>query len=139
MMRRFSWFPILAGLVVFAGCPDDPYKAETWTKKLKDERESERAVTELEQLGNPSAISALGDAWVDKGKPVRLLQLIISLARPRSPEEAKANYYTDYEATGRPPSWDRALPYLKRAIPARRPAGGLVVGVEVGLGLLGAE
>ncbi|HEX8110370.1 MAG TPA: hypothetical protein VF516_21710, partial [Kofleriaceae bacterium] len=116
MMRRFSWFPIVAGLAVLAGCPDDPYKAETWTKKLKDQRESERAVTELEQLGNPSAIPALGDAWVDQGKPVRLLQVIISLARPLTPEQAKANYFTDYEATGRPPNWERALPYLKRAL-----------------------
>jgi hypothetical protein len=116
MMRRFSWFPIVAGLAVLAGCPDDPYKAETWTKKLKDQRESERAVTELEQLGNPIAIPALGEAWVDQGKPVRLLQVIISLARPLTPQEAKANYYTDYEAGGRPASWDRALPYLKRAL-----------------------
>ncbi len=116
MMRRFSWFPIVAGLTVLAGCPDDPYQADTWTKKLKDQRESERAVTELEQLGNPSAIPALGEAWVDQGKPVRLLQVIISLARPLTPQEAKANYYTDFEVAGRPASWDRALPYLKRAL-----------------------
>src|SRR5215468_9833765 len=119
MMRRFSWFPMIAGLAVLAGCPDDPYKAETWTKKLKDQRdprEAERAVTELEQLGNPSAIPALGDAWSTQGKPVRLLQVIISLARPLTPQEAKANYFTDYEKTGRPASWDRALPYLKRAL-----------------------
>ncbi|HMG21893.1 MAG TPA: hypothetical protein VK607_11265 [Kofleriaceae bacterium] len=119
MTRRYSWFPILAGLVglsVLAGCPDDPYKAETWTKKLRDQRESERAVTELEQLGNPSAIEALGNAWIDQGKPVRLLQVIISLARPLSPKEAKDKFFTDYEAAGRPASWDRALPYLKRAL-----------------------
>ncbi|HEX3765283.1 MAG TPA: hypothetical protein VHW23_41585 [Kofleriaceae bacterium] len=116
MMRRFSWFAVLAGLAVLAGCPDDPYKAETWTKKLKDQREAERAVTELEQLGNPGAISPLGDAWGDQGKPLRWLQVIISLARPLTPEEAKANFFTDYEATGRPASWDRALPYLKRAV-----------------------
>jgi hypothetical protein len=42
---------------------DDPYKA-AWTKKLGDQREAERAVTELEQLGNPSAIEALGNAWI---------------------------------------------------------------------------
>jgi hypothetical protein len=116
MMRWFSWFPMVAGLALLAGCPDDPYKAETWTKKLKDQRESERAVTELEQLGNPGAIPALGEAWVDQGKPVRLLQVIISLARPLTAQEAKANYFTDYEAAGRPASWDRALPYLKRAL-----------------------
>jgi hypothetical protein len=116
MMRRFSWFPILAGLAVLAGCPDDPYKAETWTKKLKDPREAEHAVIQLEQLGNPSAIAALGDAWVDQGKPVRLLQVIISLARPLTAEEAKANYVTDYQAAGRPANWDRALPYLQKAL-----------------------
>ena len=65
-MRTFSWLPIVA-LAVLAGCPDDPYKAETWTKKLTDQREAERAVTELEQLGNPTAIEPLGNAWVDQG------------------------------------------------------------------------
>jgi hypothetical protein len=107
---------MVVGLAVLAGCPDDPYKAETWTKKLKDQRESERAVTELQQLGNPSAIPALGEAWVDQGKPVRLLQVIISLARPLTPKEAETNYYTDYVTAGRPANWDRALPYLKRAL-----------------------
>lgn len=114
-MRKFSWFPIVA-LAVLAGCPDDPYKAETWTKKLGDQRESERAVTELEQLGNPSAIEPLGEAWVAQGKPVRLLTVIISLARPLTPQEAKDKFFTDYEAAGRPASWERALPYLKRAL-----------------------
>lgn len=116
MMRRFSWFPIIAGLAVLGGCPDDPYKADTWTKKLHDQREAERAVTELEQLGDPSAIEPLGTAWVDQGKPVRLLQVIISLARPLTPQEAKEKFFTDFEASGRPASWDRALPYLKRAL-----------------------
>src|SRR5258705_13616571 len=104
MMRRFSLLPIIVGSAVLAGlagCPDNPYKAETWTKKLGDQRESERAVTELENLGDPSAIDKLGSAWVDQGKPVRLLQVIISLARPLTPEEAKAKYVTDYQNTGR--------------------------------------
>jgi hypothetical protein len=104
---------MLAGL---AGCPDNPYKAETWTKKLGDSRESERAVTELEQLGDPSAIEKLGEVWSDQGKPVRLLQVIISLARPLTPKEAEAKFVTDYQATGRPASWDKALPFLKRAL-----------------------
>jgi len=110
---------MVLGLAMIAGltaCPDDPYKAGTWTKKLGDPREAERAVTELEQLGDPSAIEALGNAWVDQGKPVRLLQVIISLARQLTPEEAKAKFFTDYEATGRPASWDKALPFLKRAL-----------------------
>ena len=114
-MRTFSWLPIVA-LAVLAGCPDDPYKAETWTKKLTDQREAERAVTELEQLGNPTAIEPLGNAWVDQGKPVRLLQVIISLARPLTPQEAKEKFFTDFEKTGRPANWERALPFLKRAL-----------------------
>ena len=115
MMKR-SWLPILAGLTVLAGCPDDPTKAETWTKKLKDQGEVERAVTELEHIGNPGAIEALGNAWEAQGKPVRLLQVIISLARPLTPQEAKDKWFTDYEAAGRPANWDRALPFLKRAL-----------------------
>ncbi|HEY6174923.1 MAG TPA: hypothetical protein VIX73_10780, partial [Kofleriaceae bacterium] len=115
MMRTFSWLPIVA-LAVLAGCPDDPYKADTWIKKLGDQRESERAITELGQLGNPAAIEPLGNAWVDQGKPVRMLQVIISLARPLTSQEAKDKFYTDYEPAGRPASWERALPYLKRAL-----------------------
>ncbi len=98
------------------GCPDNPYKASTWTKKLNDPREAERAVTQLEQLGDPSAIEALGQAWTEQGKPVRLLQVIISLARPLTPELAKATYMTDYETSGRPASWDKALPFLTKAL-----------------------
>lgn len=106
----------LALVASLAGCPDDPYKADTWTKKLSDPREAERAVTQLEQLGNPSAIEALGQAWVEQGKPVRLLQVIIGLARPLTPEQAAKNFVTDYEKSGRPASWDKALPFLKRAL-----------------------
>ena len=114
-MTRLPIF-LLAGLVCLAGCPDNPYKASTWTKKLGDPREAERAVTELEQLGDPSAIPALGGAWVDQGKPVRLLQVIISLARPLTPAEAKEKFVTDYETSGRTASWDAALPFLTRAL-----------------------
>lgn len=103
-------------LVGLTGCPDNPYKASTWTKQLDDPREAERAVTQLEQLGDPSAIPALGKAWENQGKPVRLLQVIISLARPLTPEEAKATYMTDYEKTGRPSNWDKAAPFLIKAL-----------------------
>ena len=81
-------------LVSLTGCPDNPYKAETWTKQLDDPREAERAVTQLEQLGNPDAIPALGNAWASQGKPVRLLQVIISLARPLTPAQAKSTMRT---------------------------------------------
>jgi hypothetical protein len=119
MTRRCSSLSIIVGsvlLAVLTGCPDDPYKTETWIEKLGEPREAERAVTELEQLGNPSAIEALGNAWIDQGKPVRLLQVIISLARPLTPEEAEAKFVTDYKTSGRPASWDKALPFLKRAL-----------------------
>jgi hypothetical protein len=59
---------MLVGLVALAGCPDNPYKASTWTKKLGS-REHERALQELEQLGDPSAIPELGQVWLDHGKP----------------------------------------------------------------------
>ena len=108
---------VLACLVAgLAACPDNPYKASTWTKKLSDPREVERAVTQLEQLGDPSAIPALGEAWKDQGKPVRLLQVIISLARPLTPKQAEETYMTDYVKTGRPASWEAAAPFLKVAL-----------------------
>lgn len=103
-------------LLGLTGCPDNPYKAGTWTKQLDDPREAERAVTQLEQLGDPSAIPALGNAWLRQGKPVRLLQVMISLARPLTPQEAKETYMTDYEKTGRPASWDKAEPFLVKAL-----------------------
>jgi hypothetical protein len=119
---------VLAGLLVsLAGCPDNPYKASTWTKKLSDPREAERAVTQLEELGDPSAIDALGQAWQDQGKPVRLLQVIISLARPLTPDTVGADgkpvkgtaslgFFTDYSKTGRPANWGAAMPYLAKAL-----------------------
>lgn len=116
-MTRLVALAFTAALLVsLTGCPDNPYKAETWTKQLDDPREAERAVTQLEQLGNPSAIPALGNAWLKQGRPVRLLQVIIGLARPLTPEEAKATYMTDYEKTGRPASWNLAEPFLIKAI-----------------------
>lgn len=116
MLRGWTLVMATAGLLGLAGCPDNQYDYKTWTKKLDDTRESERAVTELEQLGNPGAIPALGEAWISQGKPVRLLQVIISLARPLTPAEAKEKFVTDYEKSGRKASWDAALPYLKRAL-----------------------
>jgi hypothetical protein len=114
--RRIGGVVLACLLASLTACPDNPYKASTWTKKLGDPREAERAVTQLEQLGDSSAIPALGQAWLDQGKPVRLLQVIISLARPLSPEQAKSTYMTDFEASGRPASWDAALPFLQKAL-----------------------
>ncbi len=103
------------GLLGLSGCPDNPYKASSWTKKLGT-REHERAVQELEQLGDPSAIPDLGEAWEEGGRPVRDLQVIISLARPLPPKEAKEKFFTDYEEKGRVASWDKAMPFLVKAI-----------------------
>ncbi|HTL33286.1 MAG TPA: HEAT repeat domain-containing protein, partial [Kofleriaceae bacterium] len=117
MTRLVAAFMFGAALLVgLTGCPDNPYSVKSWTKKLDDPREAERAVTQLEQLGNPSAIPDLGDAWQKQGKPVRLLQVIISLARPLTPDEAKATFMTDYEKTGRPASWNLAEPFLIKAL-----------------------
>lgn len=115
MTRRLA-FITLVGLASLTGCPSDQFDYKTWTGKLDDSRESERAVQKLEELGNPGAIPALGEAWADQGKPVRFLQVIIALARPLTPEEAKKSFVTDYEKEGRPASWDAALPYLKKAL-----------------------
>jgi hypothetical protein len=115
-MRRLAFALLVVMIASQPGCPDNPYKAKTWTKKLNDPHEAERAVTQLEQLGDPTAIPDLGQAWAEQGKPVRLLQVIISLARPLTPEQAKATYMTDYESAGRPASWDAALPFLTKAL-----------------------
>jgi hypothetical protein len=116
-MTRFVAHALgVALLFGLAGCPDNPYTVGTWTKQLDDPREAERAVTQLEQLGNPKAIPALGNAWASQGKPVRLLQVIIGLARPLTPAQAKESYMTDYEKTGRPASWNLAEPFLVKAL-----------------------
>ncbi len=90
--------------------------AAPWIAKLDDPREAERAVTELEQLGDPAAIEPLGRHWTDTGRPVRVLQVMIALARPLTPDEAKNQFVTGYETSGRPASWDRLLPFLRAAI-----------------------
>ncbi len=117
-MRQLGYvLPLaLAGLVSFAGCRDNEFDYKTWTKKLDDSKESERAVDKLEQLGNPGAIPALGKAWEDAGKPVRMLQAIIAIARPLTPQEAHDTFISDYEKTGRKASWDAALPFLVKAL-----------------------
>jgi hypothetical protein len=128
MTRRLAIIT-LAGLASLAGCPSDQYDYKAWTEKLTDSHESERAVQKLEELGNPGAIPALGKAWADQGKPVRFLQVIISLARPMTPEEVRYNCsieqsagrskgtcIPEFEKSGRPASWDAALPFLKKAL-----------------------
>lgn len=87
-----------------------------WSAKLDDPREAERAVAALEKLGDPRAIPALGKAWGDGGRSPRLIQVIVSLAKPLTPQEAAAAVLPAYEKAGRPAHWDDALPFLRRAI-----------------------
>ena len=68
-----------------------------WTARLDDAHDSERAIAELEALGDARAIPALGKAWNAQRRPVRMLQAIIALAK----------------RTGR---WDDALPFLGQAL-----------------------
>ncbi len=116
-MTRFATGVVVFGLMGLSltACPDNQFKASTWTKKLTDQREAERAVDKLEQLGDPSAIEALGHAWESQGKPVRFLQVMIGLARPLTPEQAKSLFLTDYEE-GRTEHWNDALPFLQKAV-----------------------
>src|ERR1043165_2563401 len=99
MQRRLAL--LLVGLVSLAGCPDDPYKASTWIKKLGG-REHERAVQSLEELGDPSAITPLGEVWKDQGKQPRELEVIIGLARPMTPQEGKDKYRTALDTPAAP-------------------------------------
>src|SRR5258708_24721392 len=109
VMTRSNGALLATLAIALGGCPDNPDKASTWTKKLSDPKETERAQSKLEGLGDPSAIDALGDLWVEK-REGRVLQIIIGLARPLTPEEAQKTFMADYETAGRPASWDKALP-----------------------------
>jgi hypothetical protein len=106
----------LTGLVtiLLTGCPDDPFDPKTWIKKLDDSNEVERAVVELERLGDQRAITPLGKAWEKQGRPVAILQVIIDLSKPLTEQEAKDNYKNNGKA--RPAAWDKSLPILKKAI-----------------------
>lgn len=102
-------------MVSTAFAQEKRYDAKTWIPKLSDPRESERALTELEQLGDPSAIDGIAAAWEANGKPPRFLKVIVGLARPLTPQQAKDAFFVDYEQTGRPASWQKALPVLAKA------------------------
>lgn len=107
---------LLCGLVTLtmAGCPEDNFDPKTWTKKLGNPKEVERAVTELERLGESVAIPALGRAWEKQGRPERILQVIIDLSKPLTEEQAKELYKNNGKA--RPAAWDKSLPILVKAI-----------------------
>lgn len=115
MTRRLA-LVTLVGLASLAGCPSNEFDYRTWTAKLDNPREAERAARRLEELGNPDAIPAIGEAWVDNGKPGGFLQVIIALARPLTAQEAEKKFMDDYKTSGRKASWDAALPFLKQAL-----------------------
>lgn len=100
--------------VFLTGCPDDPFDPNTWIKKLDDSNEVERAVVELERLGDQRAIVPLGKAWEKQGRPVAILQVIIDLSKPLTEKEAKDNYKNNGKA--RPAAWEKSLPILTKAI-----------------------
>jgi hypothetical protein len=105
---------LLVGLIFMGACGGDEFYYGTWTKKLDDPNEVERAVTALERLGDNRAIPALGKAWERQGRPDTILKVIIDLAKPLTEEEAKANFKNNDKA--RPAAWDKALPILTKAI-----------------------
>ncbi len=118
MRQRFARLGsvVLAGLIGLSGCSKSEYDYRTWTEKLGDGKEGEAAVDKLQQLCHPGAIPALGKAWQDAGKPVRMLEVIIGLSRSLTPKEALDSHCTDFVKEGRTASWEVALPFLKQAI-----------------------
>lgn len=110
---------VMAALAL-TGCPEDEFDPNTWIKKLDDANEVERAVTQLERLGDNRAIPALGKAWEKQGRPVAILQVIIDLAKPLTEQQAKDNYKNNNKA--RPAAWEKALPILTKAIDEVDPA-----------------
>jgi HEAT repeat protein len=119
---------LLAGaLAMGAGCRKDEFDADTWTGKLNDQSSSERAITAIERIGDPKVMDALGRAWEKQGRPERILRVMIDLAKPLTEDqtaEGSEYQYTKYGCTkskackgkARPASWDKALPYLRKAI-----------------------
>lgn len=105
-------------LMALPSCSEDPFDANTWIKKLDDAGEVERSVTELERLGDPKAIPALGKTWEKQGRPERILRVIIDLAKPLNKEEATKEYknYKNGGYQAREASWAQALPILKKAV-----------------------
>jgi len=132
----------LFGLFGLTGCPKDPYDCDTWTSKLDDKQEIERAITELGRLKCPRAIKPLGKAWGDNNYPARILRVIIDIADQRDMgtvnggddlkldpkvreklsadklaelvEAEKKRTYGPYYQKG--PFWPDAIPFLTKAV-----------------------
>ncbi|HTJ44215.1 MAG TPA: HEAT repeat domain-containing protein, partial [Kofleriaceae bacterium] len=103
-------------LFIFGACKQNEFDADTWTDQLDDSHEFEHALTEIEHLGDPKAIPAVGKAWENQGCPQRALQVMTDLAHPLTPEEADKGNFADFAKSGRPASWDKALPFLTEAL-----------------------
>ncbi|GAB4567883.1 MAG: hypothetical protein Tsb0020_20780 [Haliangiales bacterium] len=99
--------PIFLAAALFAlcsiGCVEDEFDPQTWIDKLEDPSETQNAITRLERLKDPVAIAPLAKVWQERGKPRRVLNVIIELAANGKDGEG-------------PPQWDDALPVLRMAI-----------------------
>lgn len=117
MLRRLTCTALVSAMLFAAtGCQSNPYSADTWIDKLDDAADGERAVTELEHLGDPKAIPALGKAWENGGCTQRLFQVMIDLAHPLTPAQAEKGNFVDLQTTGRPASWDAVMPFLAETL-----------------------
>lgn len=112
-VRRLA-LTALAGAFVLSlsGCPSDPYDPDTWIEKLDNPEEVERAVQELDRLGDPKAIEPLGKTWEKHNRWSRVLRVIINLADQSCPPGKED--CSETEKNG--PYWDDAIPILKKAL-----------------------
>jgi HEAT repeat protein len=85
-----------------AGCPEDERDPQTWIAKLDDPGETQAAVTWLQRLKDPVAIKPLSKVWDERGRPERVLRVIIELAE--TPDAQGKTH------------WEDALPILRKAV-----------------------
>lgn len=117
---------VFGAALSLAACTENPYKADTWIKQLGDKGAQARAIVELDRLGDPKAIPALAKTWESAGRDPKILDVIISLAKPFTPEEVAEAVKTNRNdprkfmlrdfPKGRPASWDKALPVLIKVL-----------------------
>lgn len=119
---------LLGGLALGgAGCSrENPYAASTWIAKLSDKSAQARAIVELDRLGDPKAIPELAKTWESSGRDPKILDVIIALAKPFTPEEVAEAVKTNRNdprkfmlrdfPKGRPASWDKALPVFTKVL-----------------------
>ena len=97
-----QWIIVMSFSLALMGCPEDPFDPETWIEKLDDPAELDKAITELQRLDDPVAIKPLSKVWQDRGRPQRVLRVIIELAERKK--------------DGGETRWEDALPVLRLAI-----------------------